>query len=48
MVFIPLAAVALLEVSGLADLVPDGQTILLVSLLATCTRCWFHLSEGMD
>lgn len=34
---IPLAAVALLKLSGLAHLVPDGQTILLVSLLATCT-----------
>ena len=31
------AAVALLKLSGLAHLVPDGQTILLVSLLATCT-----------
>ena len=30
-------AVALLKLSGLAHLVPDGQTILLVSLLATCT-----------
>ena len=37
LVGIPLAAVALLKLSGLAHLVPDGQTILLVSLLATCT-----------
>lgn len=37
LVSIPLAAVALLKLSGLAHLVPDGQTILLVSLLATCT-----------
>ena len=37
LVGIPLAAVALLKLSGLAYLVPDGQTILLVSLLATCT-----------
>ena len=34
---IPLAAVALLKLSGLAHLVPDGQTILLESLLDTCT-----------
>ena len=34
LVGIPLAAVALLKLSGLAHLVPDGQTILLVSLLA--------------
>lgn len=37
LVGIPLAAVALLKLSGLTHLVPDGQTILLVSLLATCT-----------
>ena len=37
LVGIPLAAVALLKLSGLAHLVPGGQTILLVSLLATCT-----------
>ena len=37
LVGIPLAAVALLKLSGLSHLVPDGQTILLVSLLATCT-----------
>lgn len=37
LVGIPLAAVALLKLSGLAHLVPDSQTILLVSLLATCT-----------
>ena len=37
LVGIPLVGVLLLKYSGLAALVPDGKTILLISLLAICT-----------
>ncbi len=39
MVVCPGVAVAFLKFSGLANLVPGGETILLVSLLATTTPC---------
>ncbi len=37
LVGVPLVSIALLKFSGLAALVPEGRTILLITLLATCT-----------